>query len=50
MIKNIPGFSRIGKPVYPEYRDDLHLRGRELIRLWACRWRSGWMPAARRRR
>jgi hypothetical protein len=31
MIKNIPGFSRIGKPVYPEYRDELHYAGRELI-------------------
>lgn len=24
MIKNIPGYSRAGKPVYPEYNDELH--------------------------
>lgn len=30
MIKNIPGFSRRGKPVYPEYSDEIHYAGRPL--------------------
>jgi hypothetical protein len=30
MVRNIPGFSRLGKPVYPEFTDALHYADREL--------------------
>lgn len=30
MIENKPGFSRIGKPVYPEFTDSLHFADREI--------------------
>lgn len=50
MIKNRPGFSRAGKPVYPEFNDQLHVATQDLLPVTGLRiglgLDAGMRPAA----